>query len=48
MTPAELEVLLEVVPLLLGGLTVLVLRSVSPAPVEEAAVGAHEIVLEDP
>lgn len=39
--------LLEVVPLLLGGLAVLVLRSISSAPVEEAAVGPHQVVLED-
>ncbi|MFF1744068.1 hypothetical protein [Streptomyces mirabilis] len=39
--------LLEVVPLLVGGLAVLVLRSISPAPVEKATVGPHQVVLED-
>ncbi|MFI1769555.1 hypothetical protein ACH41H_47220 [Streptomyces sp. NPDC020800] len=39
--------LLEVVPLLLGGPAVLLLRSISPALVEEAVVGPHQVVLED-
>ncbi|WP_328769042.1 hypothetical protein [Streptomyces sp. NBC_00286] len=39
--------LLEVVPLLLGGLPVFLDWAFGPAAVEEAAVGADQVVLED-
>ncbi|WP_327321051.1 hypothetical protein [Streptomyces sp. NBC_01235] len=44
---AQLEVLLEVAPLLLSGLPVFLDRAFGPAAVEEAAVGADQIVLKD-
>ncbi|MEV2236219.1 hypothetical protein AB0H69_47810 [Streptomyces phaeochromogenes] len=44
---AELEVLLEVAPLLLGGLPVFLDGTFSPAAIEKAAVGADQVVLED-
>ncbi|WP_405495735.1 hypothetical protein [Streptomyces sp. NBC_00096] len=39
--------LLEVAPLLLGGLPVFLDGAFGPTPVEEAAVGADQVVLED-
>lgn len=44
---AELEVLLEVLPLRRSRLAVFLLGTFGPAPVEEAPVGAHQVVLED-
>ncbi|MGW7574373.1 hypothetical protein [Streptomyces sp. NPDC054765] len=44
---AQLEALLEVAPLLLGGLPVLLGGPLGPAAVEEAAVGPDQVVLED-
>lgn len=44
---AELEVLLEVAPLLRSGLPVLLLGTCHATIVEEAAVGPDQVVLED-